>query len=275
MPRQLLPVAPADHHKPLGPFLAEKLGFSKRQAKRLLDDRVVFVNHRRTWMAQHQLQRGDRVEVLAGGTAAPAGPRILYEDAQYLVVDKPPGRLSTGPRSLEQFLREQRGQPGITAVHRLDRDTSGCNLFALQPAWRDRAIPLFERRQVTKIYHVIAVGSLTEKRLEITRPIEGRAARTRVEVVDTNREATHLKAAIDTGRTHQIRKHLALIRHPVAGDRAYLTDPLHSGRLRRVPRQMLHASSLAFTHPATRQSVIVRAPLPADFVACLRQLGLR
>ena len=262
-------------------FLAAHLRLSKGKAKALLDQRVVFVNGRRGWMARHELCGGDEIEVQASaggatpGAAAAVPPAdVLFEDADYLVVNKPAGWPATGPASLESELRTRRQLPALAAVHRLDRDTSGCLLLAKSARALEAAIALFGQRAVTKVYHAIAAGRLPDSVHDINVPVDGQPALTRVERLDTNPRASHLKLNIETGRTHQIRKHLLAVHHPVLGDKAYGGRFQPPGLQQEIPRQMLHASVLAFTQPLTGAPVRCKAPLPADFRACLRALRL-
>jgi len=261
-------------------FLAAQLRLSKGKAKALLDQRVVFVNGRRVWMARHTLLVGDEVEVQVsaaapGATATVPPPDVLFEDADYLVVNKPAGWPATGPASLESELRTRRQLPALAAVHRLDRDTSGCLLFAKNARALAAAIALFGRRAVTKVYHAIAAGRLPDDVREINVPVDGQPALTRVARLDANPRASHLKLNIETGRTHQIRKHLLAVRHPVLGDKTYGGRFQPPGLQQELPRQMLHAAVLAFTQPITGAPVRCQAPLPGDFRACLRSLRLR
>jgi len=279
-PLQRLPVRPPAAGVTLQEFLAAQLQLSKGKAKALLDQRVVFVNGRRVWMARHALRPGDLVEVQAQAVApaAPAGapaPAVLYEDGDYLVVNKPPGRLAAGPDSVERDLQARRRLPALAAVHRLDRDTSGCLLFAKHARALAAAIGLFGQRAVTKVYHAIAAGRLPDGVHEINVPVDGQPALTRVARLDANPRASHLKLNIETGRTHQIRKHLLAVRHPVLGDKAYGGRFQPAGWQQEVPRQMLHAAVLAFPQPLTGAPVRCAAPLPGDFRACLRHLRLR
>lgn len=267
------------HRALLLDFMAESLALSRKKAKSLIDQRVVFVNNARVWMARHQLERGDRVEIHADvrGDAAPRAPRaipILFEDQDYLVVDKPAGLLSNGPGSLEERLREDRQEPALSAVHRLDRDTSGCLLMARNAEAGRAIIAQFHEKAVGKIYHAIAMGRVSPGVREIDAPIDGKPAVTKVHVIRSSSLATHLKLVIETGRTHQIRKHLLRIRHPLAGDKQYATGAMAVEVFRRIPRQMLHAAAISFKHPATGAPISAHAPLPRDFMQCLKALQL-
>ncbi|MBI2437997.1 MAG: RluA family pseudouridine synthase [Lentisphaerae bacterium] len=283
-----LTVRSTDHGATLLAFLAAQLRVSNRKAKALLDARKVFVNGQRLWMARHRLARGDDVEIQEEPVARPqrwrvatagwadraARPTLLYESRDYLIADKPPGILANGPRSLEESLRRLTACPALRAVHRLDRDTSGCLLFARQAEAVARIRPLFAQQRVRKVYHAIVSGCVAEPEQEITYPIERKKARTQVRTLDVNKRASHLRIEPDTGRTHQIRRHLTAIGHPLLGDQQYATNRELSPTERTLRRQMLHAYELSFHHPVSGQLIRARAPLPADFTACLRQFGL-
>lgn len=269
-------VPPREQGISLQDFISVRLGLSRGKAKGLLDARNVFVNARRVWMARHKLAGGDRVEVVMPPPAVDARPtlRMLYRDPEYLVVDKPPGCLSNGADSAEALLREQLGNPDILAVHRLDRDTSGCLLLAVNRAAFEAAVPLFREGGVKKTYHALAAGRVELPEQTLRTPIDGERAVTHLRRLDVGMEATHLLVTIETGRTHQIRKHLSAIRHPILGDRQYGTNSPATARALRVPRQMLHAHSIAFESPGGGCRVHAVAPLPADFKRCLREFGL-
>jgi 23S rRNA pseudouridine1911/1915/1917 synthase len=259
-----------DSHVSLLDFLSRSLKLSRRKAKALLDARNVFVNRRRVWMARHPLRPDDVVECVTSEAPRPASRvTVLWEDDDYLVVNKPPGILSNGDDSIEDTLRTQLAMPSLRAVHRLDRDTSGCLLLAKTGDAMERMLPLFRAGEVRKTYHALAAGRLDPPAQTVTRPIDGQRAVTHLRTLDSSGEASHLLVAIETGRTHQIRKHLASLGTPLLGDRSYATASEVSARGLRVPRQMLHASDIAFRNPRTRQSVRVQAPLPPDFCRCL------
>ncbi|TAN35744.1 MAG: RluA family pseudouridine synthase [Verrucomicrobia bacterium] len=257
-------------------FLAAHLRLSKGKAKELLDQRIVFVNGRRIWMARHELRSGDEVAVQKIMPPAPTKfePRILFEDASLIVVDKPAGMLTNGKDSLEERLRTRQRLPALEAVHRLDRETSGCLLLAKNPSAREALVALFGQREVTKVYHAIAAGRVREDIREIRAPVDGEPALTRLELLDASPQASHLKLNIETGRTHQIRKHLLAIRHPVLGDKQYGGRFQPAGMQAEIPRQMLHSAVLAFTHPLTGATVRCIAHLPQDFRACLHRFRL-
>ncbi len=257
-------------------FLAVRLGLSNHKAKALLDARRVFVNGRRVWMARHRLSPGDRVAVQAAPEGGPVLSRraILYRSADFLVADKPPGLLSNGPHSLESALRAMLEDKALTAVHRLDRDTSGCLLVARNAAAEAAIRPLFERRQIQKSYEAVVAGRMADRERVIEYPIDGLSARTRIRVLASGALASHLRIELETGRTHQIRRHLLAIGHPVIGEPLYAPRREVSARERAVPRHMLHAAELGFREPGSGRQVRAAAPRPADFQACLQRYGL-
>lgn len=264
---------------PLLDHLAECLGLSRRAAKTLLDDRQVFVNGRRIWMAKHLLQTRDAVELLPDAVAPKsdqaATVRLLVDEPTFLVADKPPRLLTVGDKSLEVRLRDQLGLPGLRAVHRLDKDTSGCVLFAKDEETRRKLVAQFEESRVRKLYHALVAGNLAEPQMDVRVPVDHLPAVSHVRQVAAQTKpprAAHLTVAIETGRTHQIRIHLHHLGHPVLGDRQYFNA--RSGDFPEVPRQMLHASELRFAHPATGKPVCAASSLPRDFRDWLRLLRL-
>ena len=287
--------------KILQDFLALKYALSRRTAKAMIDGRSVWVNRTCVWIARFALKTGDVVEVpaavvkgavrqsaqtTAGSRAAnrdsrAATParrhiRVLWQDAHYLVCDKPAGVLSCDdPKSAESILREQEKAPTLEAVHRLDRDTTGCLLFAKNHAALAAAINIFKTHGVTKIYHAVAAGPLKLARLVIDAPLDGDKAVSRVTREAASADASFLRVRIETGRTNQIRRHLASVRHPIVGDRVFGLKNARDPRLMKVARQMLHASTLELPHPLVPKAAIkVHAPLPADFRATLKLFGM-
>lgn len=257
-------------------FLSTWLSLSRNRAKSLIDARYVFVNGTRIWMARHRLKRGDIVEVAgaAASTHRPRVPQVLIDTPDFLVVNKPAGRLANGPDSTEQDIRDLLKDPHIQAAHRLDRDTTGCLLMARRQDAFDAVIACFRDQRIVKIYHALVAGCIRENERCIESPIDGVKAVTHLRVLDRSRDATHLSLRIETGRTHQIRRHLEEIGHPVLGDKQYGTMLLLAPGLRGVERHMLHAYSIRFTSPMDNQLVKAEAPLPADFKAWMKRLRL-
>jgi 23S rRNA pseudouridine1911/1915/1917 synthase len=276
MRNQVLTVNASEQDVPLVAFLAQRLRASKKKAKQLLDQRVVFVNRRRIWMARHALSAGDEVEVamVERAPAPTAHAAILRRDADFVIANKPAGMLANGPDSLESRLRTELGLPELEAVHRLDRDTSGCILYATNAAARDKLVDVFRRHEVSKTYFAIVAGRIPRPVMEIRTPVDGQPALTRLTVLKSTPTASQLQLQIETGRTHQIRRHLASIGHGILGDRVYFTKEHRSALLRSIPRQMLHAAAIAFPHPDTGKRVHVQAPIPSDYHSVQHRLGL-
>ncbi len=284
-------VRPSEAGSELLDLIARRLGISRNKAKAQLDSRRVFVNGRRVWMARHKLRANDEVRLAtelapgAEGFPARAGVRqfdpalILFQDDDYIIVNKPPGINTNGPNSLEGLLRQHLGAGGSSgntpiAVHRLDRDTSGCVIFARNRKAREVIIPMFAGHAIRKTYHAIVLGKIEETQLALTRPLNGQTAVTLARVLSSNKQASHLLIRLETGRTHQIRKHFSGIRHPVAGDASYNRNRPASETEQTIPRQMLHAFRLEFKHPATSVPIKCEAPLPRDFLKCMKRYGL-
>ena len=177
-----------DAGKSLQDFLAAWLGVSRRAAKAVIDGRSVWVNRRCVWIAHHTLKSGDTVELAHAVMAAARRPvarreiapadrkhvRVLAEFGDFLVVDKPAGLLSADdPHSVEAILREQLGDPAIQAVHRLDRDTTGCLLFARSEAAWQAAVEVFKTHLVQKQYRAIVVGRFAHPHVTVDAPLDG------------------------------------------------------------------------------------------------------
>lgn len=285
-------------------FLAVRFSLSRRGAKAVIDGRNVWVNRKCVWIARFSLKTGDIVEVPAAVIKAaqnqgkgnreeargskeegrgknPASQparhiRILWQNDNYLVCDKPAGLLSCeDEKSVEAILRAQEGRPGLEAVHRLDRDTTGCLMFAKNHAAKEAAVEVFRGRKVSKTYHAIVAGAFKYAKTRIETPLDGDRAVSDVSREAVGDDASFLRVKIETGRTNQIRRHLSSIRTPIIGDRVFGLKSVRDSRLMQVPRQMLHASSLELPDPLSKGDFIkVHSPLPADFRAALKLFGM-
>ena len=282
-----------DDPKTLQEFLAARFSLSRRTAKAMTDGRNVWVNRKCVWMARYALKVGDVVEVPAvvakgaqrqsgarpgAAAAAPARRhvRVLWQDDSYLVCDKPSGLVSCDdPKSAEAILRVQESVPTLEAVHRLDRDTTGCLLLAKNRAALEAAIEIFKTHRVSKTYHAIVAGEFKFAHRLIDAPLDGQTAVSKVSREAVSADASFLRVRIETGRTNQIRRHLASVRHPIVGDRVFGLKSARDPRLMQVPRQMLHASTLALPHPLLpHEEISVHSPLPSDFRTALRLFGM-
>jgi 23S rRNA pseudouridine1911/1915/1917 synthase len=261
-------------------FVARQLKISRKAAKNLMDRRNVFVNNTRIWMARHNVATGDVITIL-NETEPKKRPQsnpdripVLWQDEYYLVVNKPANVLAVGNASLERRIREQREDNNLRAVHRLDRDTTGCMIVARNQDAFEKILPLFRARSISKTYHAIVHGHMKTGEHRISKPLGGQTAVSHVRVLDASDNAAHVAVKIETGRTHQIRIHLASFRHPVMGDPKYAGEVEREAGVLPIPRQMLHARNIVFTHPYTGATIRTDANLPADFRACLKSFKL-
>lgn len=270
-------VKPHEDGNTLLEVLSERLRCSKKQAKAMLDGKQVLVNGKRIWMAKHPLKAKDQIEVIRSEATATKKIEVLKKSGGILVVNKPAGLVTNdSAKSLEVRLQRELRNPEICAVHRLDRETSGCVIFAKNAAAKAEMIPIFKDQQVVKIYRAIVNGRVSDQLQTITRDIDGESATTLVNVLDRSRLASYLELRIKTGRTHQIRKHLAAVRHPVLGDKGYAGSKGLADILRTLPRQMLHAYHLVLPIPGKPDKPLrVTAPVPDDFRETLKALRLK
>lgn len=220
---------------------------------------------------------------------------VLYEDEHLLVVGKPAGLVvhpgsgqTTGTLAAGLLHRYPEikgvGEPGRWGiVHRLDRDTSGVLVVARTAEVHAALTGMMRRREVSRIYTALVHGRMPAATGIVDAPVgrdpsiplrraahaEGKPARTHYRVVHEYDESALLDVRLETGRTHQIRVHMAAIGHPVVGDRVY------AGRRHRfgAKRMFLHASRIEFTHPVTGEEVVVESPLPAELTSVLESLS--
>src|SRR5689334_17837085 len=221
--------------------------------------------------------------------------KILYEDQSLIVVDKPAG-LSVLPDGWEKdsdylvkSLEEQFGNPStgsgqrIFIVHRLDKITSGVMVFARDPETHRALNIQFENHEAQKTYHAILEGNpkweekiarfplrsnVGHKHRTMVDDKNGKASETRFRVIKRLEEAALVEAKPMTGRTHQIRVHAYALGHPLVEDVLYCARDQYG-----LPRPMLHAQSLSFIHPVTKERVKFSAPHPTDFEAALNIVG--
>lgn len=227
--------------------------------------------------------------------------KVLYEDKDILVVDKPAGVLSEPKRDSPSFdlvqmvkgylKRKYRGVGSyVKLLHRLDRDTSGAIVVALSKVGENLEDD-FRNQRVNRQYLAVVEGAVEKAAGKIDLPLEkgefkfgkkvrvalsptvrcgapweGKRAITLFEVLERYAHATVLRVTAETGRTHQVRVHFAEIGHPLVGDKIYGTSQIP------FKRQALHAQVLGFRHPRTKQKIRVEAPLPSDIKGLIDQL---
>ncbi len=219
---------------------------------------------------------------------------ILHEDDHVLVVDKPAGLVvhpgsgnwqGTLLNALLHHAPQLAGIPRAGIVHRLDKDTSGLLVVAKTLEAQTDLVRQLAARTVKRLYLALAHGRVARdgvvdapigrhpvQRTKMAVVGSGRAARTHYRVLERFAHATLLECALETGRTHQIRVHMAEIGHPLVGDPVYGPRRRPQAPLAAFPRQALHAWRLALVHPATRAEASWESPLPDDFSALLDAL---
>jgi len=250
-------------------------GLSRRKARAVIDLGGVFVDRTRVKVAGRLVRAGQVIEVNVGGALdrePPPAPTIVFSDAHVIVADKPAG-LVTAPTpesdrgDLLDQLSTQFGE--VYLVHRIDLPTSGLLVFARTRDANKRLGDAFKTHDVDREYRAVAIGDVAAQTID--RPVDGKHAVTHIAVVEALAGATLVSARLETGRTHQIRLHLAGLGHPLAG------DTQHGGETSRTfipkaPRLALHAAVLGFTHPATGERVRFESPWPADLAPWLARL---
>ncbi|WP_455048168.1 RluA family pseudouridine synthase [Mitsuokella sp.] len=271
---------------PVKAFLTQKEGISSTLWKRIKHSGTFRVNGIPANAALTKVKNGD---ILSFDIVRPSNIEpenlpldIRYEDDYLMVVNKPAGQL-VHPTTKEAhgtlgnavlYWYEKHGEHhAYHPVHRLDRDTSGLVLIAKVPQVQYKLTP---KRGEGKLFHreyvAIIEGKLTPASGLIDAPIaralpsiilrkvapDGQEARTHYETVRTNGCFSLVRLVLDTGRTHQIRVHLAHLGHPLLG------DDLYGGSCTLIKRQALHACRLYFTHPLTGQTIDIKVPLPSD-----------
>ncbi|MBN1494435.1 RluA family pseudouridine synthase [Candidatus Peregrinibacteria bacterium] len=256
-------------------LIAGRLQISGSQAKKLLDARLVFVNKRRVWIAGYKLLPGDIVEINAEKILQVKKPdRVekLYEDEQYLIFNKPAGLPTNGPHSFEHLVRMKFHKPALTAVHRLDKDTSGCLIVAKSKEIFEKTKEIFKAREIKKVYMAIATGKIPQTHMIIKNPLGGREAETKLMVLKSTKLASLLRVEIVTGRKHQIRRHLKGIGHPVIGDKHYNRNILRNAAYRQFNTQLLFAKEVCFINPYTNKEIFAKAGPNETFLKAQREL---
>ena len=297
----LLRASEESKNQRLDAFLASSLdGLTRSQATRLIESGEVAVNGRAVGKS-YKLAGGEDIAVtLPEPEPVEAVPQdipldVVYEDADVIVVNKPSGMVvhpapgHPDGTLVNALLYHCAGtlsgvggalRPGI--VHRIDRDTSGLIIAAKNDAAHQYLSAQLADHTLARTYECIVVGALREDRGTVDAPIARHPAdRKRMAVVAGGREAvthweviarypgyTHVRCRLETGRTHQIRVHMAYIGHPILGDTVY-------GAKKEVPGltgQCLHAVGLRFLHPRTHEVMELSCPLPEEFTRMLQKI---
>ncbi len=286
----------------LAAFVKARTGVPWSVAKRQIATGKVFVDGACATAVDLRLAAGQEVELRAGAPR-PRDPMregvLVHDDAHLVVIDKPSGISSVPYEDREtgtamDLIRgawRRQGKPAtqvaLHVVHRIDRATSGLLMFAkTKPAELGLAAQL-RAHTVTRSYLCAAHGAFAADRPmriesylvrdrgdglrgSTTRRDQGKRAVTHVEVVQPLRGATLCRVRLETGKTHQIRIHLAEAGHPLVGEPVYVRD--YRGPVIASPRLLLHAATLGFDHPVTGARIELSSPLPPDFTAVLDRL---
>ena len=295
----------------LDAFLASHIeGWSRARLQRLIEEADVLVNGHAV-KSSYKLHLNDEIEVeLTPPPSTSFAPEnipldVVYEDDELIVVNKPAGivvhpaagvmsgTLANALAFHFQQLSKSGGavRPGI--VHRLDKGTSGLMVVAKTESAHENLADQFRDREIFKSYMALVHGQVEKRTGQIDQPIgRDRGNRTRMAVVRGGRPSlsiyrvrkrferfTLLNVELKTGRTHQIRVHLAWLKHPVVGDEAYgggrdktISDHKLRSEIANLGRQFLHAEQLGFRHPRTKEEMRFTAPLPSDLQAVLNEI---
>ena len=305
-----LEVSEADAGARLDAYLATHInGWSRARLQRLIEAGDVLVNSKLA-KASHKVSANDEIEVEltpppeSNFTPENIPLEIVFEDDHVIVINKPAGMVvhpAAGVNSgtlanalayhFQQLANAGSIRPGI--VHRLDKDTSGLLVAAKTESAHENLGDQFRAREVFKSYVALVYGVVKQPSGRIEQPIaRDPRNRTRMAIVPGGRGAlslykirrsyaafTLLDVELKTGRTHQIRVHLAWLKHPVVADELYgggrdnsVQDVRLRARIRKLKRQFLHAEQLAFKHPQTGEPMKFMAPLPVELAELLEAL---
>ena len=285
----------------LAAFVKAHTGAPWSVAKRHVTSGKVFVDGACVTLIDHRLAAGQQVEVRINAPR-PRDPmregELVYDDTHVVVIDKPAGVNSVPYEEREtgtamDLIRgawRRMGKPATSVplhvVHRIDRATSGLLMFAKTKKAELGLAAQLRAHAMERQYICVAHGVVTSRRIEshlvadrgdglrgsTTRIAQGKRAVTHVEAREALRGATLCAVRLETGKTHQIRIHLAESGHPLVGETVYIRD--YTGPVITSPRLMLHAATLGFVHPVTGERVSLSSPLPPDFTAVVDRLRL-
>ncbi|APD94658.1 23S rRNA pseudouridine(1911/1915/1917) synthase [Alteromonas mediterranea] len=280
--------------------------YSRSKLKTWIQDGNVSVNGEVITVPRHKMQMDELVTVQAEmdvqvtSEAQDIALDIVYEDEHILVINKPadlvvhPGAGNPSGTVLNALLNhvpEIDKVPRAGIVHRLDKDTTGLMVVAKTIPAQTHLVDQLQRREMSREYEAIALGTMVAggivdepigrhatKRTHMAVREMGKPAITHFRVIEKFRAYTHLRLKLETGRTHQIRVHMAHIKHPLLGDQVYGGRPRlpkgasedFIGVLRGFQRQALHAAQLSLFHPETEEWMTWKAPLPQDMQDLLK-----
>ena len=278
----------------LDEYVKNKFDVSRSKAQKLNADNLVLVNkeHKNN---SYIVEENDIVELIKNKEYIPSKFKkenipldIVYEDKDLVIINKPSGMVvhpasgnyeNTLVNALiyRYNLDDTNVRSGI--AHRIDKDTSGLVIVAKNDKTLELLTDMFKNKEIKKTYVAIVDGVINNKSATINAPItrdvkdrkkmmvgkDGKNSITHFYVIKTFKNNTYISLNLETGRTHQIRVHMAYIGHPVTNDKVYGKENTSFG-------QYLHASKLEFIHPITKKEIIVEAPLPEEFIEKLKEL---
>ena len=278
----------------LDEYVKNKFDVSRSKAQKLNADNLVLVNkeHKNN---SYIVEENDIVELIENKEYIPSKFKsenipldIVYEDKDLVIINKPSGMVvhpasgnyeNTLVNALiyRYNLDDTNVRSGI--AHRIDKDTSGLVIVAKNDKTLELLTDMFKNKEIKKTYVAIVDGVINNKSATINAPItrdvkdrkkmmvgkDGKNSITHFYVIKTFKNNTYISLNLETGRTHQIRVHMAYIGHPVTNDKVYGKENTSFG-------QYLHASKLEFIHPITKKEMIVEAPLPEEFMEKLKEL---
>ena len=278
----------------LDEYVKNKFDVSRSKAQKLNADNLVLVNkeHKNN---SYIVEENDIVELIKNKEYIPSKFKsenipldIVYEDKDLVIINKPSGMVvhpasgnyeNTLVNALiyRYNLDDTNVRSGI--AHRIDKDTSGLVIVAKNDKTLELLTDMFKNKEIKKTYVAIVDGVINNKSGTINAPItrdvkdrkkmmvgkDGKNSITHFYVIKTFKNNTYISLNLETGRTHQIRVHMAYIGHPVTNDKVYGKENTSFG-------QYLHASKLEFIHPITKKEMIVEAPLPEEFMEKLKEL---
>ena len=264
--------------------------------KKLIEEGYVSVNGSAA-KASYKLNAGDMIEIREKESKRfekiDMDIKVLYEDDDIAIIDKPRGLIvhptNDEEISLVNFLLYRfaslsdidETRPGI--IHRLDKDTSGLIIIAKNNEAHEKMKELFKSREIYKEYITICVGNFDDevtvvdkgimrdpiKKIKMCASDEGKKAISEIHLLKQNDDYAYLKVVIKTGRTHQIRVHLAYLNHPVLGDRTYG----YRGKIK-MDGQVLHCRKVSFIHPITNNLIEIESEVPTYFKEALIKTNL-
>ncbi|HAK89399.1 MAG TPA: RNA pseudouridine synthase [Nitrospiraceae bacterium] len=311
MKNSIINVLQPDASKRLDVFISEKTDITRSQVQKLIKEGRILVNNR-SENPNYKVRVNDSITILRPveekeiliAEDIPIG--ILYKDPHLVVVDKPSGIVvypaaghdsGTLLNALAYRCEKLASiggplRPGV--VHRLDKDTSGVMVVALDDKTYYDLAGQFKGRTINRKYIALVYGNIkddsgkiamdigrsaSDRKKMSTKTRRGKEAVTKWKVIERFGSATLIEAKLGTGRTHQIRVHFSAIGHPVLGDRIYgkkvEIEVKTAGNKKKIvfPRQMLHAATLGFTHPVTGEYIEFSSPLPEDMEECIKELA--